>query len=124
MTQTPPRDASDLLAAVQELKGGVTLLASQSRLHTEILMRIVELLTPSEERSGPPIQEMLAALIGRLDRQSVMLKEIIEGQGSLRRELPQQVVQAIDEAHDANEKPVDGVSRGASATGSNGAHRP
>ena len=128
MTRTSPTEAPDLVAAVQGMKGGLTLVASESRLHTEILTRIVELLTPSDERSGPPIHELLAALIGRLDRQSVMLKEIIEDQGSLRRDLPQQVVRAIDEAHDPADGPASralGEEQAATAAnGLNGAHHP
>lgn len=95
MTQTPPFQAADILAGMTEMKGALTLLASESRLHTEILARIVQLLTPAEESTSPSVHEMLAALIGRLDRQSVMLKEMLDGQDDLRRALPQEMAQAV-----------------------------
>ena len=109
MTELSSTETAEILTRLGDVKAGLTTLAGELRLHGEILLRIVQLLTPSEERSGAPLHELLAALIGRLDRQSVMLKEILESQGALRRNLPADVAQAID------------ATRSAAGTGPNGA---
>jgi hypothetical protein len=65
------------------------------------------------------VHELLAALIARLDRQSVMLKEILEAQTTLRRKLPSEVVQAIDDTRGASGSVANGAPGGKS-NGANG----
>src|ERR1700739_2526639 len=102
MTTLSAAEATDILTGLGEVKAGLTTLTGEVHLHGEILMRIVELLTPRQDHPEPPLHELLAALIGRLDRQSVMLKEILEGQTNLRRGLPLEVVQALYDSHRAS----------------------
>jgi hypothetical protein len=118
MTTLSAAEATDILAGLGEVKAGLTTLTGEVHLHGEILMRIVELLTPKQDHPETPLHELLAALIGRLDRQSVMLKEILEGQTSLRRGLPLEVVQAIDDSHGAGGS----VAKGAPGDKPNGAN--
>lgn len=126
MTQLSKSETAEMLTGLGEVKTGLSTLASEVHLHGEILMRIVELLTPKDERSETPLHELLAARIGRLDRQSVMLKEILEAQTNLRRKLPGEVVQAIDDNHGASGS-VANDAPGGKPNGANGqgtGHRP
>jgi hypothetical protein len=109
----------EILAGLGEVKAGLAAVTSEAHLHGEILMRIVDLLTPREEPPETPLHELLAALIGRLDRQSVMLKEILEGQTNLRRGLPLEVVQAILDSHGPS-GPVANGAAGGRPNGANG----
>ena len=119
MTKLSAAEATEILTGLGEVKTGLTALAGEVHLHGEILMRIVDLLTPREERSETPLHELLAAMIGRLDRQSVMLKEILDGQTNLRRRLTLEVVQAIDDSHGASGSVAKGAPRG-KPNGANG----
>jgi hypothetical protein len=126
MTQLSKSETAEMLTGLGDVKTGLATLASEVHLHGEILMRIVELLTPKEERSETPLPELLAALIGRLDRQSVMLKEILEVQTNLLRKLPSEVVQAIDDIHGASGSVANGAPGGKpnGASGHGTGHRP
>ena len=119
MTELSTTATAEILTGLGDVKAGLTTIAGDLRLHGEILLRIVQLLTPSEERSGAPLHELLAALIARLDRQSVMLKEILESQGALRRNLPADVAQAIDTTRSAPGAAPNGAT-GGEADGANG----
>lgn len=119
MTAISKSETAEILNGLGDVKAGLVTLASEVHLHGEILLQIVGLLTPGEERSGTPLDELLAALIGRLDRQSVMLKEILEAQSTLRRNLPGEVVQAIDDTHGAGGSIANGAP-GGNAHGTNG----
>ena len=119
MTKLPAAEATEILTGLGEVKAGLTTLANEVHLHGEILIRIVELLTPKQEHSETPLHELLAALIARLDRQSVMLKEILEAQTTLRRKLPSEVVQAIEDTREASGSVANGASGGKS-NGANG----
>jgi hypothetical protein len=121
MTELSSSETADLLAGMADMKGGLALLAGETRLHSEILARIAQLLTPSEERSGPPIHELLTALIIRLDRQSVMLKQILDSQGNLSRNLPRDVVRVIDHTYGSGDQSPGGAA-GEEATGAANAH--
>ena len=119
MTKLSAAEATEILTGLGEVKGGLTTLANEVHLHGAILMRIVELLTPRNERSETPLHDLLTALIGRLDRQSVMLKEILESQTNLRRGLPPEVVQAIDDSLGASGAAAKGAT-GGKPNGANG----
>ena len=112
MTNTDGRLAG-IETGVTEVRTGIALLADEMRLHGELLGRIIEMLTPETEPSGTPLHELIALLIGRLDRQSLMLREILSAQGSLARNLPFDVARAIDD------KPMPGAAspEGAHGTG-------
>jgi hypothetical protein len=110
MTELSNSETADLLAGMADMKGGLALLVGETRLHSEILARIAQLLTPSEERSGPPIHELLAALIARLDRQSVMLKEILDSQGNFSRDLARDVARVIDDIYGSGGQPSGGAA--------------
>jgi hypothetical protein len=108
----------DILISLDEVKASLTTLSSEVHLYGEILTGIVQLLTPSDEQSGPRLHELLAALIGRLDRQAVMLNEILEAQRNLRRTLPVELAQAIDNSNESG-----GTARnGTAGSKPNGGH--
>lgn len=98
MTRLSTPEATEILTGLGEVKAGLTTLTGEVHLQGEVLARLVQLLTPSDEQSGSRLRELLAALIGRLDRQAVMLKEILEAQRNLCRTLPSDVAQAINQA--------------------------
>lgn len=125
MSRLSTPEAAEILTGLGEVKAGLTTLTGEVHLHGEILARIVQLLTPSDEQSGARLQELLAALIGRLDRQAVMLKEILEAQRNLRRTLPNEVAPAIDHANETGGSAVSGATgRGATGNGKAGSHQP
>ena len=102
MTDTVETRLASIDQGLTEASAGVAILADQLRLQGEMLSRILEILTPVEtEQSGPSLHELMAQLIGRLDRQSVMLKDILVSQGTLARDLPLDVVRAIDDNYGA-----------------------
>jgi hypothetical protein len=97
MSQTTDTRLAAIDQGIIDLRGGVALLSDELRLHGEALNRILELLTPDEMQSGPPLHELLGHLVGRLDRQSLMLKDILTAQVALARNLPLDVVRVIDD---------------------------
>jgi hypothetical protein len=116
MTQSTDTQLASINDGITALRGGVALVAGELRLHGEALTRILEILTPEQAQSGPSLHDLLAHLIGRLDRQSVMLKEILVAQGNLARNLPVDVARAIDDNHGGGGQPA----TGASGEGANG----
>jgi hypothetical protein len=123
MSQTTDTRLTNIDQGLTEVRGGVALLADEMRLHGEALTRILEILTPAEtEQSGPPLHELLAQLISRLDRQSVMLKDILAAQGNLARNLPLDVARVIDDNYGAGGPPPAGAAGNGHATG--GASQP
>jgi hypothetical protein len=119
MRKLPAADTTEILTGVHELKAGIATLASEVHLHGEILARIVQLLTPSDEQSGPRLHELLAALIGRLDRQAIMLKEVLEAQRNLSRTLPREVAEALNNSV-ATDGPDASGATGGKPNGGNG----
>ena len=119
MPKSSTAETINILSGLDEVKAGLTTLTNEVHLHGEILTRIVQLLTPADEQSGPHLHELLAALIGRLDRQAVMLKEILEAQRNLHRTLPVEVAQAIDNADETGGSAVSGAA-GRNPNGGNG----
>ena len=112
MTETISVQLASIDQGLSEVKGGIALLADEIRLHGEALTRILEILTPEQEPSGQPLHELITQLIGRLDRQSYMLREILTGQGDLARTLPAEVANALDDKQ--------GAGTPASGAGGNG----
>jgi hypothetical protein len=97
MTQATDAKLTGINEGLTELRGAVALVAGKLHLHGEMLGRILEILTPEQVRAGPSLDELLANLIARLDRQAMMLKEILVIQGKLARDLPADLVRAIDD---------------------------
>ncbi len=83
----------DLRAA----NGGIALVAGVQRQHGESLETIVRLLTPEPGpgKDGPSLEELIGALLVRLDSQSAYLKDITVGLAKITRDMPLDVVQAI-----------------------------
>jgi hypothetical protein len=97
MTQTSDTKLASINEGLTALRGAVAHVAGELRLHRETLNRILKILTPEQAESGPSLDELLSNLIARLDRQSVMLKEILVAQGEFARNLPVDVLRAIDD---------------------------
>ncbi len=117
------RNIDSRLASIDEgitaLRGSATLVADTLRFHGEALNRILDILTPDEEASsGPPLHELIGHLITRLDRQSVMLRDILVAQGKLARDLPLDVVRVIDDNLGGVGQPPAGASGGKANGGS------
>jgi hypothetical protein len=119
MTKLSTVEATEILTGLGDVTTGLAALANEVHLQGEILIRIVQLLTPTDEQSSPSLHELLTALIGRLDRQSIMLQEILEAQRNFRSTLPHDVAQAIDDANESGGSVVHGTT-GKNANGANG----
>jgi len=83
----------DLRAA----NGGIALVAGVQRQHGESLETIIRLVTPEQgaPKDGPSLEELIGALLVRLDSQSAYLKDITVGLAKITRDMPLDVVQAI-----------------------------
>jgi hypothetical protein len=98
MSKISKTETDRVLADLVELKGGVELLTQEGHVHAEMLAQVIILLTPPERAPGPSFHELIVALISRMDRQSVMLKEVIESLSDLRRNLATEVARLLREA--------------------------
>ncbi len=65
--------------------------------HGEMLKRILQVLTEEKESDGPNLFQLLSDLIVRIDGQSRYLKNLTVAVGKLGKELPLDLVQAIDD---------------------------
>jgi hypothetical protein len=83
MSKISKTETDPVLSGLAELRGGVELLTQEGHVHTEMLAQIIVMLTPPERPPGPSLHELIVALIGRMDRQLVMLKEVIESLSDL-----------------------------------------
>jgi hypothetical protein len=97
MSKISKTETDRVLADLVELKGGVELLTQEGHVHAEMLAQVIILLTPPERAPGPSLHELIVALISRMDRQSVMLKEVIESLSDLRRNLATEVARLLRE---------------------------
>ncbi len=106
-------EADDTLGQISRgirgANGGIAVIAGVQRQHGESLETIIRLVTPEQGpgKDGPPLEELLGALLVRMDSQSAYLKEITVGLAKVARDMPLDVVQAIadnfglDRARDA-----------------------
>jgi hypothetical protein len=101
-----------ILSELAELRGVVGLLTQEAHLQAEMLAQIILLLTPQERPPGSSLHELIAALITRLDRQSVMLKEVVESQTSLRQNLANDIAGLLREGHYDTAEGARGASGG------------
>jgi hypothetical protein len=95
MSKISKSETDWVLADLVELKGGVEHLTQEVHLQAEMLAQVIVLLTPQDRPPGPSLHELIVALITRMDRQSVMLKEIIESQSGLRQDLAKDVARLL-----------------------------
>ncbi len=82
---------------VRGANGGIALVVGIQRQHGESLETIIRLVTPEkkDEPDGPSLEELIGALLVRLDSQSAYLKDITVGLAKITRDMPLDVVQAI-----------------------------
>jgi hypothetical protein len=118
MTKITDTEVATIIDGLAALNGGVVTIASELRLHGEALARIEVLLTPENEATGPTLQDLLAQLIAQLNRQSLMLAEIL---GNLRNPRDAATVTGIDASGRAGGAPSQSGATGREANGaSNG----
>lgn len=70
----------------------------------EMLKRILQVLTEEKESDGPNLFQLLSDLIVRIDGQSRYLKNLTVAVGKLGKELPLDLVQAIDDNLDLSRR--------------------
>ncbi len=86
------RRLGDIERAIVQVGGAVAVVAGVQREHGEHLREIIGLLDQEEgEREGPTLEEMIAALITRMDTQSEGVTLILQGVRKLSQDLPQTV---------------------------------
>lgn len=86
------RKLGDIEQAIAAMAGAISLVAGVQREHGERLGEIIRLLDQEEgEREGPTLEEMIAALITRMDTQSEGVFLILQTVRSLSMDLPQRV---------------------------------
>ena len=73
-------------------------------LHGEMLKRILQVLTEEKESDGPNLFQLLSDLIVRIDGQSRYLMSLTVAVGKLGKELPLDLVQAIDDNLDLSRR--------------------
>ena len=73
-------------------------------IHGEMLKRILQVLTEEKESDGPNLFQLLSDLIVRIDGQSHYLKNLTVAVGKLGKELPLDLVQAIDDNLDLSHR--------------------
>jgi hypothetical protein len=89
---SPPADATP--ASIQTLLE--TMLERQEG-QGEILSFIAKCVAPKGDDSGEKLSELLATLIGRIDRQTALIHSLIVEFVRLGRKLPLDIVRAIDD---------------------------
>ncbi len=96
---------------VQGANGGIALMAGVQRKHGESLETIIRLVTPekADAPDGPSLEELIGALLVRMDSQSAYLKDITVGLAKITRDMPLDVVQAI--ADNFSVEPTNGQGR-------------
>ena len=107
-------EADDTLVQISKgirgANGGIALIAGVQRQHGESLETIIRLVTPEpgSGSDGPSLEELIGALLVRLDNQSAYLKDITVALAKITQDMPLDVVRAIadnfglDPTRDAN----------------------
>ena len=111
------------VSGVEDVLRGVALgvrgLDERMRVIAEQQATLINLLTPKErpKKSGPGLDELLAAIVVRLDTQNFLLKDVSDVVSTAVTALPLSVVQAISDAfqpsHPAANTPRNGHQGGA-----------
>jgi len=83
------------------------------RVMAEQQARLIELLTPKEKpkQDGPRLDELLAAMVVRMDTQNHLLKDVSDVVSKGMTTLPLSVVQAIADAFPPAEEPTQAALR-------------
>lgn len=91
---------SNLEDAMRGVAQGQRSLSEGQRVITEQQARLIELLTPKEKpkQDGPRLDELLAAMIIRMDTQNHLLKDVSDVVSKGMTTLPLSVVRAIADA--------------------------
>ncbi|MDD2878369.1 MAG: hypothetical protein PHT60_13850 [Acidiphilium sp.] len=66
--------------------------------HGEILIEILKLLRPSDDKNSP--SDLVKELIGRIDRQTAMIRSLLVAIAQLGKDLPDTVVRMLHETSD------------------------
>ena len=86
------RRLGDIERAILQVGGAVATVAGVQREHGEHLRELIKLLDQEEgEREGPTLEEMIGALITRMDTQSEGVALILQGVRTLSQDLPRTV---------------------------------
>ena len=90
----------DRLAGLEEVARGIAQAMSQidqkQEVLTNLVAALVQVLTPEKKpKDGLPLKELLAALVGRLDKQNDLLTDVAETVTRAVVEIPAEVARAV-----------------------------
>lgn len=111
------------MLGIEEVLRGVAqavgALSEQMRVQIEQQAKLIELVTPKEKpkSDGPRLDELLAAIVIRLDAQNHLLKDVGDVVSRAVTALPLSVVAAIDDAFGRADEPPKAPTRNGSAGG-------
>lgn len=89
----------------------LALISGQLAVQGEQVRAILEILTADKASDGPSLATQIGELIVRLDNQNYHLKELAAAVGTLGRDLPLNLVAAIDDNLDIPRRHGDGTHR-------------
>ena len=89
----------------------LALISGQLAVQGEQVRAILEILTADKASDGPSLATQLGELMVRLDNQNCHLKELAVAVGTLSRDLPLNLVAAIDDNLDVSRRNGDGARR-------------
>ena len=103
-----------------EIGQGQRSLDERVRVLSEQQARLIELLTPEQKtkKGGPGLGELLAEMIGRMDQQNYLLKDVSDAVSRAVTTLPLSVVQAIADAFPPADGPAGATPRNGHEGGS------
>ena len=104
MTAKKPRVPKEPSENLEGLAQALAPIHERLDVHGEMLKRILQVLTEERESDGPNLYQLLADLIARIDGQSRYLKNLTVAVGKLGKELPLDLVQAIDDNLDISRR--------------------
>jgi hypothetical protein len=87
------------------------MIAEQLASHGDMLRMILSILQQGANDEGPSLAEMIAALISGVGAQNQLLKELVAAIGKLSRDLPLDLVAAIDDNLDIPRRAANGEGR-------------
>ncbi len=105
------RRLGDIERAILQVGGAVAAVAGVQREHGEQLRELINLLDQEEgEREGPTLEEMIGALITRMDTQSEGVTLILQGVRALSQDLPRTVAGRVVQTLNGELEPQAGSS--------------
>ena len=90
----PPSPPGEKAGQILTLLGSIS---EQLDGQGDALNFIARCVAPREDADGSKLEDLLAGLIGRLDRQSAILRTISDGLTKIGKTLPLDIVRAIDD---------------------------